>query len=179
MKKLGYLLILLAYSCIPLKIAPNIEGEKIVNAKKFKNDLPNFYGFIFNDTKNANEFYNFINTKYNLKHLNVESNVPIIINNNTYYFSFFEREKTTKTLNLIPIAIDADRNSKGNSPILEDLYTSRSGSWYLILTVTDPEIKDCLEPNYPQREEIVNHLKSIRDEYFSTTNYMEAYLKMK
>jgi hypothetical protein len=82
-------------------------------------------------------------------------------------------------LNLIPIAIDADRNSKGNSPILEDLYTSRSGSWYLILTVTDPEIKDCLEPNYPQREEIVNHLKSIRDEYFSTTNYMEAYLKMK
>jgi hypothetical protein len=36
MKKLGYLLILLAYSCIPLKIAPNIEAEKIVNAKNLK-----------------------------------------------------------------------------------------------------------------------------------------------
>ncbi|POY40636.1 hypothetical protein C3L50_03830 [Flavobacterium alvei] len=180
MKKfISYLIIIITYSCIPLKIAPSIEGEKITNAKKFKKDLPNFYGFIFEDTKKANEFYNFINTKYNLKHINVESNVPIIINNNTYYLSFFERERTTKTLNLVPIAIDADRNSKGKDPILEDLYTSRTGSWYLVLTVTDPEIKDCLNPNYPQREEIIKHLKMLRDEYFTTSNYMESYLKMK
>ena len=179
MKKFGsYLLILLTYSCIPLKIAPNIEGEKIVNAKKFKKDLPNFQGFIFEDTKNANEFYNFINAKYNLKHINVESNVPISVNNKTYFLSFFEREKSTKTLNLIPIAIDADRNSKGKDTLLENLYTSRNGFWYLILIVTDPEIRDCLNPKYPQHQEISNHLKDIKNEYFSTSNYMEAYLKM-
>jgi hypothetical protein len=180
MKKfISCLLILITYSCIPLKIAPNIKGEKLVKAKKFKKNLPDFYGFIFEDTKSANEFYNFINAKYNLKHSNVQSNVPIIINNSTYYLSFFEREKSTKTLNLIPIAIDVQRNIKGNDPILENLYTSRNGFWYLILTVADSDIKDCLKPNYPKREEIVNHLKSLRDEYFKTSNYMEAYLKMK
>ena len=52
-------LVLFAQSCIPLKIAPNIKGEKIVNAKKFKKDLPKYQGFIFEDTKNANEFYEF------------------------------------------------------------------------------------------------------------------------
>jgi len=180
MKKFAsYLLIFLTYSCIPLKIAPNIEGEKIVNAKKFKKGLPNFQGFIFEDSKNANEFYNFINAKYDLKHINVESNVPISINNKTYYLSFFERERTTQTVNLIPIAIDADRSSKGKDPILENIYTSRSGFWYLVLTITDPEIKDCLNPKYPQHQQVVNHLKNLKNEYFSTSNYIEAYLKMK
>ena len=180
MKKLScYLLILIAYSCIPYKIAPNIEGEKIIKAKKFKKDLPNFYGFIFEDPKNANEFYNFINAKYNLKHLNVESNVPISINNETYYLSFFERERTTETINLIPFIIDADRNSKGKESLLEDFYATRTGFWYLVITVTDPKFKDCLNPNHPQHGKIVNHLKKLKDEYFSTSNYMEAYLKMK
>lgn len=173
------LLILFTYSCIPYKIAPNIESEKIVNAKRFKKDLPNFQAFVFEDSKNANEFYNFINAKYDLKHINVESNVPISINNKTYYLSFFERERTTKTVNLIPIAIDVSRNSKGKDPLLEDLYTSRTGNWYLVLTITDAEIKDCLDPKYPQHQEIVNHLKNLKNEYFSTSNYIEAYLKMK
>jgi len=162
-----------------VQIAPNIEGEKIIKAKKFKKNLPNFYGFIFEDPKNANEFYNFINAKYNLKHLNVESNVPISINNETYYLSFFERERTTETINLIPFIIDADRNSKGKESLLEDFYATRTGFWYLVLTVTDTKIKDCLNPNHPQHGEIVNHLKKLKDEYFSTSNYMEAYLKMK
>lgn len=180
MKKLVFcLLFILFHSCIPYKIAPKIDGELIVKAKKFKKNLPNFYGFIFKDTKNADEFYKFINTKYNLKNINVDSNVPIRINNKTYYLSFFERERTTETINLIPFVIDAHRSSKGNDPILEDLYSSRNGFWYIVLTVTDTEIQDCLNPNYPQHNEIISHLKNLKKEYFSTNNYMEAYLKMK
>lgn len=180
MKKFAcFFLILLISSCIPVKIAPVIKGELIVKAKKFKKGLPSYYGFIFEDTKNANEFYNFINTKYDLKHINVDSNVPIIIKNKTYYLSFFERERTTKTINLLPMLVDAKLNENGHDAILEDLHTSRNGFWYLILMVTDPEIKDCLNPNYPQHQEIVNHLKKLKKEYFSTNNYLEAYLKMK
>lgn len=150
-----------------------------MKAKKFKNDLPNFYGFIFEDTKNADEFYNFINAKYNLKHLNVESNVPIAINNKSYYLSFFEREKTTSTLNLIPLAIDSHRNRNGRNPLLEDIYTTRKGFWYIVLLVTDSNVNDGLHPNYPQNDAIINYLKELKKEYLSTSNYMEAYLKMK
>lgn len=179
-KKLGCcLLIWSLFACIPYKIAPNIEGDKVMKAKKFKKNLPNFYGFIFEDKKNAYEFYNFINTKYDLKHHFVEANVPIIINKSTYYLSFFERERTTETVNLIPIAVDTGLTNKGNSPMLEDLYTSRSGAWYIILTVTDAELKDCLNPNYPKHQEILTHLKKLRVEYLTTNNYLEAYLKMK
>jgi hypothetical protein len=41
----------MAHSCIPVKIAPIIKGEKIANAKKFKKDLPNCNGFILKTQK--------------------------------------------------------------------------------------------------------------------------------
>ena len=173
------LLIFLSHSCIPLRVAPIIEGDKIVQAKKFKKDLPKCYGFVFEDKKKADEFYNFINTKYNLKHNNVDSNVPIVIDNKTFYMSFFERERVTKTLNLIPIAVDAGLQNKGNDPIFADNYTSRDGYWYIIISVRDKEIKDCLDPSNPEQAIVIKHLKKLKDEYFMTTNYVEAYLKMK
>ncbi|MFV8379094.1 hypothetical protein [Flavobacterium sp. LB3R33] len=173
------LLIFLSHSCIPLRVAPKIEGDKIVQAKKFKKDLPNCYGFVFEDKKKADEFYNFINAKYNLKHNNVDSNVPIVIDNKTFYMSFFERERVTKTLNLIPIAVDAGLQNKGNKTLFDDNYTSRRGFWYIVISVRDKEIKDCLDPNYPEQTIVAKHLKKLKDEYFMTTNYVEAYLKMK
>ncbi len=122
MKIIVSCLLILLYSCIPLNKAPKIEGDLIVNAKKFKKGLPNLQGYIFKDTKNANEFYNFINTIFDLKHINVDSNLPIIINNKTYYLSFYERERTTNTLNLIPIVADITLEKKGIDPLdIEDV----------------------------------------------------------
>jgi hypothetical protein len=68
------------------KIAPIIKGEK-ANAKNLKGSS-NCNGFILK-TQNAAEFYNFMNAKYDLNHTNVESNIPITINNRIYYLSFF------------------------------------------------------------------------------------------
>ena len=173
------MLLIIFQSCIPLRIAPKIESDKIVHAKKFKKDLPNCYGFVFEDKKKADEFYNFINTKYNLQHNNVSSNVPFVIDQKTFYMSFFERERATKTLNLIPIALDAGMQTKGNEPLFENIYTSRSGHWYIIIAVRNAELIDCLDPTRPEQASVIKHLKKIKDEYFSTTNYVEAYLKMK
>jgi hypothetical protein len=50
-------------------------------------------------TQNAAEFYNFMNAKYDLNHTNVESNIPITINIESTIYP--ERERTTKTVNLI------------------------------------------------------------------------------
>ena len=68
MKQLAIILVLLIFSsCIPLRIAPNIDDYKIKVAKKFKRKLPKTNAFIFEDPKEADAFYNYINIKYNLK----------------------------------------------------------------------------------------------------------------
>mgnify|MGYP000385870746 FL=1 len=168
---------LFIFSCIPIRIAPNIETDKLVKAKRFKRDLPRNYGFVFEDPKDADEFYKFINAKYDLGFIDVASNVPLTIDNRTYFLSFYERERVTKTINLIPIAIDAGLESKGNNPILEDAHTSRSGHWYLVLIVTDNELKDCLNPNYINHAKIIKYLRILKEEYLTTHNYIETVLK--
>jgi hypothetical protein len=105
----------------------------------------------------------------------VEYNVPILVDNITYYLSFHEREKSTKTLNLVPIAVDAKLESEGLSPVLQDIHTSRTGKWYLLLTVYDDDFKDCLNPEYPNHEIILKHLRKLQKEYLRTHNYLESY----
>lgn len=178
MKKLGLLLIVIsAFGCIPTQVAPNIETDKVQIAKKFKRNLPKKYAFIFEDTKQANEFYHFINMKYDRKHIDVEYNVPFTLKEKTYYMSFHEREKTTSTINLLPMLIDAALDSNDVGPLMQDSYTSRSGKWFILLTVSDDDFQDCLNPDYTNRELILTHLRNLRKEYFRTHNYLEAYLK--
>ena len=175
MKSLLLLFFLLLFtSCIPLKIAPKIENEKLIVAKKFKRTLPKKHSYVFEDPKDADEFYNYINTKYELNHEDVEYNVPVIINENEYFLSFHEVERVTKTINLIPLFIDAGLDSKGHSPVFEDMHSSRTGNWYIVLTVSDSKINDCLNPKFANREEILAFLKEMRLEYLGTTNYMDA-----
>jgi len=178
MKQLLVLLSLFVFtSCIPLRIAPTIKDHKIMVAKKFKRNLPRDYSFVFKDPKDANEFYNFINTKHSLQHQDVEWNVPITINNEEFFLSFYETEIPTKTVNLIPILVDASLASKGNYPILEDFEFSRIGNWYLVLTVSDSDMNDCLDPNYKSRENVLKYLRDLKAEYLNTHNYLEALLR--
>ena len=166
--------LLLFTSCIPLKIAPKIDGEKLIIAKKFKKSLPKKHSYVFEDPKDADEFYNYINIKYELNHEDVYFNVPFNINGKEYFFSFHEVERVTKTLNLIPMFIDAGLDSRGHSPVFEDVHSSRSGNWYIVLTVADSAMNDCLNMEYANRHEVLSFLKSVRLEYLGTTNYLDA-----
>jgi hypothetical protein len=60
-------------ACIPLRIAPSIDDYKIAKGKKFKRSLSKRQMFIFEDAKEAEEFYHFVNTKFQLNHKNVYS----------------------------------------------------------------------------------------------------------
>lgn len=173
------LLFFLIYSCIPLRIAPKIEDNKVMLAKKFKRQLPKDYAFIFEDPKDANEFYNYINIKFELHDEDVNYQVPIIVNNSAYYMTFHETEIPTKTLNLIPIAIDAKRESNGNDPLLEDAHISRKGHWYLVITLIDTDGNDSLKPEYKDRQALIKYLKQLKTEYLTTVNYYDALLKKK
>jgi len=162
MKKIFLLLIpILVNSCIPVKIAPKIEGHKVVKAKKFKRQLPNKYAFIFEDPKD------------------VDFDVPINIDNKAYFLSFYETERESKMVNLLPIVVDAKRESNGNDPLLEDIHTSRKGKWYIAITIMDNDGQNALHPDYNNRNMIINHLESLRTEYMSTANYYDALFKKK
>ena len=89
MKKqlLVVILAIVVHSCIPLRIAPNIEDYKITKGKKFKRSLPKRQMFIFEDSKEAQEFYNYVNTKFQLDHVDVYDNVPFTILDKQYFFS--------------------------------------------------------------------------------------------
>ncbi|GAB1855274.1 hypothetical protein MHTCC0001_01070 [Flavobacteriaceae bacterium MHTCC 0001] len=178
MKPLSLLLLLIVLqSCIPLRIAPKIETDKVVKGKKFKRKLPKDYAFIFEDPKDANEFYNYVNTKYGLNHNDVEWNVPFDIDGNTFYFSFYEVEIPTKTINFLPVLVDAALDNNDFDPMFQEHYSSRVGYWYLAITVSDDNFNDCLKPNYQHRAKVLNYLRALKAEYLQTHNYLEVQLK--
>lgn len=176
-----FLLFILSFliltSCFPVKIAPNIEGDKVMVAKKFKRKLPKKYSFIFEDPKNANEFYQYVNTKFRQNDTDVGWNIPFIVNNKEYYFSFYEAERSTKTINIAPMIIDAALEENDVDIIDDSHYTSRVGKWYLILTVSDNDFNDCLKTDYKNREDILKYLRKLKSEYLTTSDYNSLLFK--
>ncbi|MBT0608515.1 hypothetical protein [Aequorivita echinoideorum] len=164
-------------SCIPIRIAPKIETDKVVKGKKIKRQFPKKYVFVFEDPKEADEFYNYINTKYQLQHLDVEFNVPFSVNGEDFFFTFYETEISTKTINLLPMFIDATLESNDVGPMLEDQYFYRKGNWYIGVTVSNDKFEDCLAPEFKSRENVLKFLRKMRVEYLTTHNYVEALLR--
>jgi len=160
------LFLFLFTSCIPTKIAPAIEDYKVTVAKKFKKGLPKTHAFVFEDPKNANEFYSYVNNKFNRNDTNVYWNVPAVIGDNTYYLSFYEVERTSKAINIAPIIADIALVAISETSVnaFHDLYISRDGKWYVVLTVDDEAFNDSLDSNYAKR-------------YLSTTNYTSLLFK--
>jgi len=58
--------------------------------------------------------------------------VPFKINDDEFSFSFYEVERITKTINVVPIFIDIALGTE-DDPILEDSYSSRKEHWYITL----------------------------------------------
>ena len=169
------LLVFSITSCIPLKVAPKFKNEdyKVMVAKKFQKKMSKETSFIFKDTKDADEFYQYINKKYRLNNIDVGYNVPFQIDGKDYFLSYEEAERTDKSLNLPLVLIDAKRESNGNTPLFEDNYTSRTGHWYIIITVFDENNENCLLEKHPQHKNIIKYLKDLQQEYLTTQNYEE------
>ena len=164
---------ILVSSCIPIKIAPKFKNEeyRIVRAKKFKRKLPRETSFIFKDPKDAEEFYNFLNTKFQLNHQNVGLNTPFQLEGKTFYLSYNETEKEDESVKLPMVLIDLKRKSNGNSALFEGAYTKRLGHWYIILTVYDENVENCLLDNHPMKQKMTEYLKQLKQEYLTTHNY--------
>lgn len=169
------LVALFFHSCIPYSIAPKINDHKIKKSNRFEAGMPKDYSFIFEDPKEVNEFYQFMNAKFKLADVDIEQGIMAEINDDLYFLNFYEAEKSTRTLNLVPILIDANRENNGNDPILEEFHTMRDGKWFIMVIVSDDEGKDALHPDHPEQIEVRRYLKRLRDQYLNTQNYLDTY----
>jgi len=178
---LTLLLLFIASSCVPVKIAPKFKNEdyKIVQAKKFKRKLSHETSFIFKDPKDEDEFYNYLNTKFQLNDNNVGSNTPINIDDKIFYLSYSETEKEDKSINIPLVLADAKRESNGNNKIFESHHVNRKGHWYILITVYDNDIKNCLLKDNPNRQVVVDYLIDLKKEYLNTSNYNELLFNKK
>lgn len=180
MRMYFYLLftLFLVQSCIPLRIAPSIDDYKLSKGKKFKRSLSKRSMFIFEDTKDANHFYNYINTKYNLDHDNVYDDVPFILNNQQYFFSFYEVDIPDKGVNFLGFILS--RSLSAALKIEDDESTPegyREDNYYLAIEVYSDEEKDCLADDSLSREIVLKYLRTLKKEYLSTHNYNELVFK--
>lgn len=74
------------------------------------------------------------------------------------------------------MALNSDNE---NDTVFEDSYSSRIGHWYLILTVLNNDMEDCLSPDYQNRDAVVKYLRDLREEYLTTSDYRVSMLRNK
>lgn len=179
MKKTLLLLLILftLKSCIPLRIAPSIQDYKVTKGKQFKRSLSKREMFIFEDSKDAEQFYNFVNTKFQLKDANVYDDVPFEINGKQYFFAWYEVEIPNKSINLLPIFADIALVAADLDPTFVDAYGSRKGNWYLAIEVYNDLEPDCMTETSLSREAVLKYLRSLKKEYLATQNYNETLFK--
>ncbi len=147
-------------SCIPVSFPPNFrdDGYKVKEAKSFKRNLPEKQAFIFVDTKDEGDFYDFINTKYELYDFEVNFEVPFRIEGHLHYLSFYEVKKVMTAVDIFGITDD----------IIHESHT-----YYVALTVMDNESKDCLNSSHPNYALVIQYLKDLKQEYLKTTEKSE------
>ena len=171
------LLVFIIHSCIPLRIAPNINDYKVTKGKKFKRSLPKKTVYVFEDPKEAEEFYKYINIKFDLEDYYVDVDVPFYIDGNKYAFSFYEVEIPDKTLNLVPFVADVILSRADMNPVFEDVHESRKGNFYIAIEVFDALGNDMLAQESPSKTKIIQFLSELKHQYLNTHNYNEVVFK--
>ncbi|MCL5247287.1 hypothetical protein M4I21_15805 [Cellulophaga sp. 20_2_10] len=173
----------LFHSCIPLRVAPNIQDYKITKGKTFKRGLPRQQVFVFEDPKNESEFYKYIDTKFQLYNTDVFDNVPFFINSTPYYFSFYEVEKKDKSIDILTPALGALANRAIGSEedpshlFNDEAHVRIDGNYYIAIIAYDESGKDCLDKKSLSRPLVLNYLRALKEEYLVTHNYNEVLFK--
>jgi hypothetical protein len=183
-KAISFLVLLgIVHSCIPIRIAPRIEDYKLVKGKKFKRSLPERHMFIFTDSKEADEFYNYINTKFQLHHTSVYDDIPFKIHEDQFFFSFYEVAISDKSLNIATpflatvgnklLEVDDEPSTIFNP----DTSVLRTSNYYIAIEVYSDDENDCLAKDSVSKESVLNYLSALKEQYLATHNYNEVLFK--
>ncbi len=158
------LICLLTYSCVPVQIAPQIKDYKVKKGKKFKRKLPKQQAYIFEDPHGANAFYHFFNANHQQDAVDIAHNIEITIDHRIYYLSFFETDKKTKVLNLIPAIF-------GDDSEIESIE-----KWYIALMVRDAYFNDALKEGHRERDKVIAYLNKLKASYIQHITYDNSWV---
>ncbi|AYN66069.1 hypothetical protein D1013_01070 [Euzebyella marina] len=168
-------------SCVPVRIAPSIQDYKVMKGRRFKKGLSKRYFFIFEDPKEANQFYNYVNTKFELQHQNVYDDIPFKVDGEQFFFAFYEVNIPNKTLNFGPAifnsVVSSALNYDDEHEFISGNHVTRNENWYVALEVYSDLEKDCLNPNSLSKEYVLTYLRYLKKEYLTTHNYNETLFK--
>ncbi len=174
---LSYLVVVILFqSCIPLRVAPNIEDYKVTKGDKFKKTLHDREMFIFEDPNNINHFYHYVDTSFRLNKENVYDDVPFKVDGVQYFFSFYEVEIPTKKLIIGGMFVVAILAAAGLDPVVND-YSHRNEHGYIAMEVYSDTENDCLKTASLSREAVLKYLRALKQEYLTTHNYNETVFK--
>lgn len=174
---LTYLFVIMLFqSCIPLRVAPKIEDYTVTKGENFKKTLPEREMFVFEDPKDINHFYHYVDTRFDLNKENVYDDVPFKIDGVQYFFSFYEVEIPTNKLNVGGMFVDAIFEAAGLGPVVNE-YAHRNGHWYIAMEVYSDTENDCLNRTSLSREAVLKYLSALKKEYLTTHNYNETVFK--
>jgi hypothetical protein len=70
-------------------------------------------------------------------------------------------------------AVDLVLSEKAGFRVFDENYDSRKGHWYILITVYDEKVSNCLLNKHSKRQDILQYLKSLKKEYLDTHNYEE------
>lgn len=171
--------LLFLQSCIPLRIAPSIDNYKVSKGKKFKRGLPERQMFIFEDPKQAGQFYEYVDTKFQLKDEQVYDDVPFDVSGQQYFFSFYEIDIPDKAINFLPFLFEQTLNATLNIEDEDEASPEeiRKDNFYIAIEVYNDIEKDCLLQNALSQEAVLNYLSALRKEYLATNDYNELAFK--
>ena len=82
-------------------------------------------------------------------------------------------------LNLPLVVIDKKLEQEGYSTVFDGNYSTRKGHWYILITVFDAHLGNCLLDKHPLKPKVVEYLKVLKEEYLNTHNYHEVLFKKK
>ena len=156
--------ILLIQSCIPIKSAPRIENYRILEGRKFKKGLPPRQTFVFEDKQDVNAFYNFINDKFQLGDEQVMDDVPFRVNGHQYFFSFYEVDKKSKNINLMPFIM----SKVAKSEEVDEPEMDINEYYYIAIEAYSDIENDCLVMGALSREPVLKYLRNLKEEYQNT-----------
>lgn len=104
--------------------------------------------------------------------------VPFNVNNNQYFFAFYEVSIPDKTLNLAPtlfnVAVSKALNLEENEEFVPADEMTRKDQWYIAIEVYSDLEKDCLQQDSFSKQSVLTYLRNLKKEYLTTHNYNET-----